>query len=68
MSQASGGTRESAVAPEVVLAEIREAPLFVDEGTAMTVCRELIDSLKVAGPLWRHQILEDGTDEGVGTP
>ena len=153
MSQASGGTREAGVAPEVVLAEIRERPLSVDElldavrhpraggiatfsgvvrgrdhgrgvtgldytshpsapqvlrelaervatggdvirvaavhrvghldvgdlavvvavsavhrAAALDVCRELIDILKTAAPIWKHQIFEDGSDEWVGTP
>ena len=153
MSQVSRGSREAGVAPEVVLAEIRESPLSVDEvldavrhpgaggiatfigvvrghdqgravvaldytshpgapqvlrelaervasggdvirvaavhrvghleigelavvvavsaahrGTALDVCRELIDTLKVAVPIWKHQIFEDGGDEWVGTP
>jgi molybdopterin synthase catalytic subunit len=153
VSQASGGTREAGIAPEVVLADICESPLSVDEvlgavrhpqaggiatfvgvvrgrdhgrgvaaldysshpsapqilrelaervaaggdvirvaavhrvghleigdlavvvavsavhrGTALDVCRELIDTLKVAVPIWKHQIFEDGTDEWVGTP
>jgi molybdopterin synthase catalytic subunit len=153
VSQVNGGTREAGVAPEVVLAEIRESPLSVDEvldavghpgaggiatfigivrrrdhgrgvvaldytshpsaqqvlrelaervaaggdvirvavvhrighleiadravvvavsaahrGAAIDVCRELIDTLKVAVPIWKHQIFEDGSDEWVGTP
>src|SRR5665647_886110 len=31
MSRSDGGTREAGVAPEVVLADIRETPLSVDE-------------------------------------
>jgi molybdopterin synthase catalytic subunit len=37
-------------------------------GAALDVCRELIDTLKVAVPIWKHQIFEDGSDEWVGTP
>jgi len=40
----------------------------VHRGTALDVCRELIDTLKVAVPIWKHQIFEDGSDEWVGTP
>ena len=36
-------------------------------GTALDVCRELIDTVKVALPIWKHQIFEDGSDEWVGT-
>jgi molybdopterin synthase catalytic subunit len=152
VSQAGGGTRQARMAPEVVLAEIRESPLSVDEvldavrhpraggiatfvgvvrerdhgrgvavleytshpsasqilrelpdgvaaageairvavvhrvgrleigdlavvvgvsaahrGTALDVCREVIDTVKVAVPIWKHQIFEDGSDEWVGT-
>ena len=153
MSRASGGARETGVAAEVVLADLRESPLSVDEvldavrhpeaggiatfigvvrghdlgrgvaaldytchpsaaqilrelaervgaggdvirvaavhrvghleigdlavvvavsavhrGAALDVCRELINTLKVAVPIWKHQIFEDGSDEWVGTP
>jgi molybdopterin synthase catalytic subunit len=40
----------------------------VHRGTALDVCRELIDTLKVAVPIWKYQIFEDGSDEWVGTP
>ena len=40
----------------------------VHRGTALDVCRELIDTLKLAVPIWKHQIFEDGSDEWVGTP
>jgi len=40
----------------------------VHRGTALDACRELIDTLKVAVPIWKHQIFEDGSDEWVGTP
>ena len=40
----------------------------VHRGTAFDVCRELIDSLKAAVPIWKHQIFDDGSDEWVGTP
>jgi len=40
----------------------------VHRGPALDVCRELIDTLKVAVPIWKHQIFEDGSDEWVGTP
>jgi molybdopterin synthase catalytic subunit len=153
MSRTDGGTREASVAPEVVLADIRESALSVDEvigavrhpqaggiatfigvvrqrdhgqgvealhysshpsspqvlreiaerlaagadvirvavvhrvgdlevgdvavvvavsaahrGTAFDVCRELIDTLKEAVPIWKHQIFDDGSDEWVGSP
>jgi molybdopterin synthase catalytic subunit len=34
---------------------------------ALDVCRELIDAVKAAVPVWKHQIFEDGGDEWVGT-
>ena len=37
-------------------------------GTAFEVCRELVDTLKTAVPIWKHQIFDDGSDEWVGTP
>jgi molybdopterin synthase catalytic subunit len=40
----------------------------VHRGTALDLCRELIDTLKVAVPIWKHQIFDDGSDEWVGTP
>lgn len=39
----------------------------VHRGTALDVCRELIDTLKVAVPIWKHQTFLDGSDEWVGT-
>src|SRR5450759_370873 len=36
-------------------------------GTAFDVCRELVDTLKSAVPIWKHQIFDDGSDEWVGT-
>lgn len=153
MSTATGDARDSLIAPQVVLADIRETPLSVDEvvdavrhpraggiatfigvvreldhghgiesldytshpsapqvlrdiaerlttgadvirvaavhrvghleigdlavvvavsaahrGTAFEVCRELVDTLKSAVPIWKHQIFDDGSDEWVGTP
>jgi molybdopterin synthase catalytic subunit len=35
---------------------------------ALDACRELIDAVKAAVPVWKHQIFEDGTDQWVGTP
>ena len=40
----------------------------VHRGTALDVCRELIDTLKATVPIWKHQIFDDGSDEWVGTP
>jgi molybdopterin synthase catalytic subunit len=37
-------------------------------GAALDVCRELIDAVKATVPIWKHQILQDGSDEWVGTP
>ncbi len=36
--------------------------------TAFDVCRELVDTLKVSVPIWKHQVFDDGSDEWVGTP
>jgi molybdopterin synthase catalytic subunit len=35
---------------------------------ALEVCGELVDAVKAAAPIWKHQIFEDGSDEWVGTP
>jgi molybdopterin synthase catalytic subunit len=35
---------------------------------ALDVCRELIDAVKAAVPVWKHQIFQDGGEEWVGTP
>jgi len=35
---------------------------------ALDACRELIDAVKAMVPIWKHQILQDGSDEWVGTP
>ncbi|MBB2890021.1 molybdenum cofactor biosynthesis protein MoaE [Flexivirga oryzae] len=35
-------------------------------GAALTVCREMIDTLKHRVPIWKHQAFSDGSDEWVG--
>lgn len=35
-------------------------------GAALTVCREMIDTLKAQVPIWKHQAFSDGSDEWVG--
>lgn len=40
----------------------------VHRAAAFEVCRELVDTLKVTVPIWKHQVFEDGSDEWVGTP
>jgi molybdopterin synthase catalytic subunit len=40
----------------------------VHRGVALDVCRDLIDVVKAAVPVWKHQMFEDGSDEWVGTP
>lgn len=37
-------------------------------GEAFAASRALIDELKAAVPIWKHQMFADGTDEWVGTP
>jgi molybdopterin synthase catalytic subunit len=36
-------------------------------GEAFHACHELIDELKATVPIWKHQLLTDGTDEWVGS-
>lgn len=33
---------------------------------ALTVCKEMIDTLKARVPIWKHQAFRDGSDEWVG--
>jgi molybdopterin synthase catalytic subunit len=40
----------------------------VHRGSALDVCRELIDAVKATVPIWKHQVFTDGADEWVGTP
>jgi len=35
-------------------------------GAALTVCKEMIDTLKHRVPIWKHQAFSDGSDEWVG--
>lgn len=35
-------------------------------GAALTVCKEMIDTLKARVPIWKHQVFRDGSDEWVG--
>jgi molybdopterin synthase catalytic subunit len=37
-------------------------------GEAFTACRRLIDDLKAAVPIWKHQMFTDGDTEWVGSP
>lgn len=37
-------------------------------GSAFDACRALIDELKQAVPIWKHQLFTDGTEEWVGSP
>lgn len=37
-------------------------------GPAFEACRELVDTLKVTVPIWKHQMFADGSDEWVGMP
>ena len=36
-------------------------------GEAFHACHALIDELKAAVPVWKHQLFTDGTDEWVGS-
>lgn len=35
-------------------------------GAALTVCKDMIDTLKHRVPIWKHQAFSDGSDEWVG--
>lgn len=35
-------------------------------GAALTVCKDMIDTLKARVPIWKHQAFRDGSDEWVG--
>lgn len=35
-------------------------------GDALTVCKDIIDTLKKRVPIWKHQAFRDGSDEWVG--
>ena len=35
---------------------------------AFVAARRLIDDIKAAVPIWKHQVFEDGTEQWVGTP
>ena len=34
---------------------------------AFTTCAELVDEIKRALPVWKHQVFADGTDEWVNS-
>jgi molybdopterin synthase catalytic subunit len=70
---ASGHVIRLAVVHRVGHCEIGDVAVIaavsaVHRGTALEVCRELIDAVKTTAPIWKHQVFEDGTDEWVGTP
>ncbi|CAM3882428.1 molybdenum cofactor biosynthesis protein MoaE [Tsukamurella strandjordii] len=69
---AAQGVRAVAVSHRVGPLAIGDAALVVavsadHRGAAFATCARLVDAVKEALPVWKHQIFADGTDEWVGS-
>ena len=66
------GVRAVAVSHRVGDLEIGDAALVVavaadHRGAAFATCARMVDEVKDALPVWKHQIFADGSDEWVGS-
>ncbi|GGF36394.1 molybdenum cofactor biosynthesis protein MoaE [Williamsia phyllosphaerae] len=66
------GVRAVAVSHRVGDLEIGDAALVVavaadHRGAAFATCARMVDAVKDALPVWKHQIFADGSDEWVGS-
>lgn len=66
------GVRAIAVSHRVGTLLIGDAALVVavsadHRAAAFTACARIVDAVKEALPVWKHQLFQDGTDEWVGS-
>ncbi|GAB3132190.1 molybdenum cofactor biosynthesis protein MoaE [Tsukamurella serpentis] len=66
------GVRAIAVSHRVGELAIGDAALVVavsadHRGAAFATCADVVDAVKAALPVWKHQRFSDGTDEWVGS-
>ncbi|GAA4406286.1 molybdenum cofactor biosynthesis protein MoaE [Tsukamurella soli] len=72
VAAAAVGVRAVAVSHRIGTLEVGEAALVVavaadHRRAAFDTCAALVDEVKAALPVWKHQIFTDGTDEWVGS-
>ncbi|MBJ7288007.1 molybdenum cofactor biosynthesis protein MoaE [Williamsia sp.] len=72
VAESSDGVRAVAVSHRVGDLEIGDAALVVSvaadhRGAAFATCARMVDEVKDALPVWKHQIFADGSDEWVGS-
>lgn len=71
-AEAAQGVRAVAVSHRVGPLAIGDAALVVavsadHRAAAFTTCARIVDAVKEALPVWKHQVFRDGTDEWVGS-
>ncbi|MBS4103243.1 molybdenum cofactor biosynthesis protein MoaE [Tsukamurella paurometabola] len=71
-ADAAQGVRAVAVSHRVGPLAIGDAALVVavsadHRAAAFTTCARIVDAVKEALPVWKHQLFRDGTDEWVGS-
>lgn len=71
-ADAAVGVRAVAVSHRVGPLAIGDAALVVavsadHRAAAFTTCARIVDAVKEALPVWKHQLFLDGTDEWVGS-
>lgn len=69
---AASGVRAVAVSHRVGALEVGDAALVVavaadHRAAAFATCSRIVDAVKEALPVWKHQRFADGTDEWVGS-
>ncbi len=72
VATAAVGVRAVAVSHRIGRLEVGDAALVVavsadHRAAAFATCALLVDEVKAALPVWKHQIFTDGTDEWVGS-
>ncbi len=72
VAETAQGVRAVAVSHRVGELTIGDAALVVavaadHRGAAFATCARMVDEVKAALPVWKHQIFGDGTDEWVGS-
>lgn len=71
-AEAAQGVRAVAVSHRVGPLAIGDAALVVavsadHRAAAFATCARIVDAVKEALPVWKHQVFRDGTDEWVGS-
>lgn len=72
LADSAQGVRAIAVSHRIGALTIGDVALAVavaadHRAAAFTTCAQLVDTVKVRLPVWKHQFFADGTDEWVGS-